>query len=52
MLKAEIDALRKELDVLIDRGADYGSIYETSVKLDILILKFYAKKGVEGRLRK
>ena len=52
MLKAEIDALRKELDGLIDRGADYGSIYEASVRLDMLILRYYARKGVKGRLHK
>jgi hypothetical protein len=52
MLKAEIDALRKELDDLIDRGADYGSIYKASVKLDALIARYYASKGVKGRFRK
>jgi hypothetical protein len=44
MLESEIKNLREKLDTMIDKKADYSLIYETSVQLDRLIVKYYIKK--------
>lgn len=41
MLKNEIENLRKKLDALIDANVEYDRIYEASVQLDRLIVKYY-----------
>lgn len=40
-VKAEIEALKEELDRLIDNGACFSEVYEVSVRLDKLIVSFY-----------
>jgi hypothetical protein len=40
-LCSQIEELREELKRLIDLGADFGEIYEVSLKLDELIVVFY-----------
>jgi len=40
-IKAEIEILKNELSKLIDIGASFKEIYNTSVKLDKLIVNFY-----------
>lgn len=47
-LKAEIDALKGELDRLIALGASFNEIYSISVKLDRLIVIFYRNKLAES----
>lgn len=44
MIENEIDFLRQQLHILIDKEADFKEIYNLSVKLDELILKFYREK--------
>lgn len=39
-VKAEIEAIKSELDKLIDSGAGFAEIYETSLRLDKLIVIF------------
>ena len=41
MLNDEICKLRDELNKSIEQGKDYEKIYELSVELDKLIVKFY-----------
>jgi len=41
MLNSEIENLRKKLDTLIDMNVEYNRIYEASVQLDRLIVKYY-----------
>jgi hypothetical protein len=43
MLELEIKNLRKKLDTMIEKKADYSQIYEISVQLDRLIVKYYIK---------
>lgn len=40
-LKTEIEALKTELNKLIDLGASFNEIYIVSVKLDKLIVVFH-----------
>ncbi|NLI56971.1 MAG: Spo0E family sporulation regulatory protein-aspartic acid phosphatase [Clostridium sp.] len=41
MAQSEIRLLQDKLNSMIDCGDDYAKIYEMSVKLDLLIAKYY-----------
>ncbi|HHX18807.1 MAG TPA: Spo0E family sporulation regulatory protein-aspartic acid phosphatase [Clostridium sp.] len=41
MAQREIRLLQDKLNDMIDCGDDYAKIYEMSVKLDLLIVKYY-----------
>lgn len=41
MVQCEIQLLQDELNNMIDSEYDYAKIYEVSVKLDLLIVKYY-----------
>lgn len=42
---AVIEDLKKELNHLIDAGADVSEIYEMSVRIDRLIVQYYVEMG-------
>ena len=44
MVEVEIRELQKELNRLIDQGTNLAELYELSVRLDSLIVKFYSEK--------
>lgn len=46
MEKDAIKTLRKKLDELIERGADYEKIYEVSQNLDKRIIEYYRTNGL------
>jgi hypothetical protein len=45
MLEARIYALRKKLEGLLADGNGFENVYELSVKLDKLIVRYYREKG-------
>ncbi len=45
MLEDEICNLRKQLDESVITGKNYEEIYNLSIKLDVLIAKYYIKRG-------
>jgi len=45
MLEDEIFNLRKQLDESVITGKNYEEIYNLSIKLDVLIAKYYIKRG-------
>lgn len=44
MLEDEICNLRKQLDESFMTGKKYDEIYNLSIKLDVLIAKYYVKR--------
>lgn len=44
MVIEEINVLKKELDDQITENVSYDKLYETSVKIDTLIMEYYKNK--------
>jgi hypothetical protein len=45
MIELRIEAMKKRLNHLLEKGADFDSIYELSKKLDRLIVLYYVRNG-------
>jgi hypothetical protein len=43
MVKSEIESMKKELNRLIDSEAGFNKVYEISVRLDRLIVRYYTE---------
>ena len=50
-LKEEIESVKTELNRLIDTDAGFNKVYETSVKLDKLIVKYHNENNRLPRYR-
>ena len=44
MVIEEINVLKKELDDQITENVSYDKLYETSVKIDTLLIEYYKNK--------
>ena len=44
MVMEEINVLKKELDNQITENVSYDKLYETSVKIDTLLIEYYKNK--------
>ena len=45
MIETDIQNLQNELNRLIDEGVNLSELYELSVKLDLLIVKYYNERS-------
>lgn len=46
MVIEEINVLKKELENQITENVSYDKLYETSVKIDTLLIEYYKNKDV------
>lgn len=44
MLKAQINVLRSKLEQMLASGSSFENIYDLSVRLDKLIVRYYKEK--------
>lgn len=51
MLNNQIKELRYQLDRMVASNADYSKIYEMSVKMDELILRYYKSDEYNTRFQ-
>ena len=45
-LKEEIESMKMELNRLIDTGVGFNKVYETSIKLDKLIVRYHRNGNI------
>lgn len=51
MLEARINILKRKLDRMVGAGCSFEDVYDLSIKLDKLIVRYYMeKKGSTDRL--
>lgn len=51
MIEARIEAMKRRLNHLLEKGADFDSVYELSKRLDRLIVLYYVKNGYAAMKR-
>ena len=52
MIVKEIDTLKEKMEKQIVENRPYDEIYKTSVAIDELLVEYYNRYGINGKLNK
>ena len=52
MIVKEIDTLKEKMEKQISENRPYDEIYKTSVEIDELLVEYYNRYGINGKLIK
>lgn len=52
MIAKEIDTLKEKMEKQISENRPYDEIYKTSVEIDELLVEYYKRYGINGKLVK